>query len=111
MEPPIGRPHVPGLIAVYRFGSFGTPDQRADSDIDLGLQADRPLDPVMLFRLSGELATTAGREIDLVDMIGAPRSCLCDSFAATVFSQYPRLNEERRGILDDIQATGSIHGR
>lgn len=122
------REHLPGLLAVYRFGSFGTPEQRADSDIDLGLLADRPLDPVQLFRLSAKLATLASREVDLVDMLGCstvmranivasgePIYCRddyrCESFATTAFSQYARLNEERRGILDDIQSTGSIHGR
>lgn len=27
------------------------------------------------------------------------------------FSRYAHLHEARRGILDDIRATGSIHGR
>lgn len=118
---------LPGLIAVYRFGSYDTPAERADSDIDLGLQADHPLDPVALFHLAGELATLAGRDVDLVDMIrcstvmraqivatGDLVYCrdpyLCDDFAATAFSRYAHLNEARRGILDDIQARGSIHG-
>ncbi|MGH8190299.1 MAG: type VII toxin-antitoxin system MntA family adenylyltransferase antitoxin [Rhodanobacteraceae bacterium] len=118
---------VPGLIAVYRFGSFGTAGQRADSDIDLGLQAERPLDAVFLFRLAGELASLAGRDVDLVDMIrcstvmraqivatGDIVFCRdpyrCDSFAATAFSRYAHLNEARRGILEDIQTRGSIRG-
>lgn len=119
---------LPGLIAVYRFGSFGTPEERADSDIDLGLQADSPLDPVALFHLAGELATQAGKEVDLVDMIrcstvmraqiiatGELVFCSdpyrCETFATTAFSRYAYFNEARRGILEDIQATGSIYGR
>lgn len=122
------RERLPGLLAVYRFGSFGAPAQRADSDIDLGLLADNPLDPVQLFQLSAELATLAGREVDLVDLgtcttvmranIIAHGDLLhcsdrnrCESFASLAYSQYARLNEERRGILDDIQSSGSIHGR
>lgn len=117
-----------GLIAVYRFGSFGTSGERTDSDIDLGLQADHPLDPVALFHLAGELATLAGRDVDLVDMIrcstvmraqiiatGEVVFCRdtyrCEDFAATAFSRYAHLNEARRGILEDIQARGSVHGR
>jgi predicted nucleotidyltransferase len=117
-----------GLVAIYRFGSFGTPNERADSDIDLGLQADHPLDPVALFHLAGELATLAGRDVDLVDMIrcstvmraqiiatGDVVFCRdtyrSEDFAATAFSRYAHLNEARRGILEDIQARGSIHGR
>jgi len=119
---------LPGIVAIYRFGSFGTPNERPDSDIDLGLQADHPLDPVALFHLAGELATLAGRDVDLVDMIrcstvmraqiiatGEVVFCrdtyLCDDFAATAYSRYAHLNEARRGILEDIQARGAIHGR
>jgi len=119
---------LPGLVAIYRFGSFSTPNERPDSDIDLGLQADHPLDPVTLFLLTGELATLAGRDVDLVDMIrcstvmraqiiatGDVVFCRdtyrCEDFAATAFSRYAHLNEARRGILEDIQARGSIHGR
>jgi len=119
---------LPGIVAIYRFGSFDTPDERADSDIDLGLQPDHPLDPVALFHLAGELATLAGRDVDLVDMIRCSTvmraqiiatgdivlcrdTYLCDDFAETAFSRYAHLNEARRGILEDIQARGSIHGR
>lgn len=119
---------LPGLIAVYRFGSFDTPEERGDSDIDLGLQAGSPLDPVALFHLTGELATQAGRDVDLVDMIrcstvmraqiiatGELVFCCepyrCEAFATTAFSRYAHLNEARRGILEDIQATGSVYGR
>ncbi|MFO1506406.1 MAG: nucleotidyltransferase domain-containing protein [Lysobacterales bacterium] len=45
---------MPDLLAVYRFGSFDTPAQRPDSDIDLGLLGEAPLEPVFLFDLAGE---------------------------------------------------------
>lgn len=119
---------LPGLVAVYRFGSFGTADERVDSDIDLGLQPDHPLDPVAVFRMAAELATLAGRDVDLVDMIrcstvmrarivatGEVVYCndryRCEDFATTAYSRYAHLNEARRGILEDIQARGSVHGR
>jgi predicted nucleotidyltransferase len=118
---------LPELIAVYRFGSFGTADMRADSDIDLGLQAERPLDPIALFDLAGQLATAAHREVDLVDLItcstvmraqiiaaGERLLCRdeirCESFADTAFSRYIHFNEARRGILEDIETRGSVHG-
>ena len=118
---------LPGLIAVYRFGSFGTIHERGDSDIDLGLQAEHKLDPMALFQLANETGTLARREVDLVDMVGCSTvmrarivatgdvifcrdKYLCDSFAATAFSRYAHLNEARRGILEDIQSKGSIYG-
>ncbi len=118
---------VPDLLAVHRFGSFGTPAQRPDSDIDLGLLGETPLDPLFLFDLAGELATLAHREVDLIDLITCPivlraqvvatgermfcrdRS-RCEAFPTTAFSRYAHLNEARRAILDDIAARGAVHG-
>jgi hypothetical protein len=34
-----------------------------------------------------------------------------EQFEDTVFSSYVRLNEERRGILDDVRQRGNIHGK
>lgn len=118
---------LPGLIAVYRFGSFGTAEQRPASDIDLGVQTDRALDPVALFHIAQELAVLADRDVDLVDMVrcstvmcaqivatGEVIFCSdryrCDLFASTAYSRYAHLNEARRGILEDIRTRGSIHG-
>ncbi len=118
---------VPDLLAVYRFGSFDTPAQRPDSDIDLGLLGEAPLEPVFLFDLAGELPTLALREVDLIDLItcstvlraqvvatGERVFCRdryrCESFATTAFSRYAHLNEARRAILDDIAARAAVIG-
>ncbi len=37
------RKNLPGLQAVYRYGSAGGPYERADSDIDIAFLADQPL--------------------------------------------------------------------
>lgn len=117
------RQRVPGLVAVYRYGSFGTRYQRPDSDIDLGLLAGAPLDPVFLFDLAGELATAAARDVDLLDLIACATAMRahviasgervfcsdatrCANFEATAYSRYAHLNEARRGILEDL-----VHGR
>ncbi len=122
------RAELPDLVGIYLFGSFASDAQRADSDIDLGLQTEAPIDPQALFLLSGRLATIAGRDVDLVDMrrcstvmraqiiaTGKLIYCRdrfrCDDFAATAWSAYAHLNEARRGILEDIARTGRIHGR
>ncbi|HEU0198768.1 MAG TPA: nucleotidyltransferase domain-containing protein [Nevskiaceae bacterium] len=117
----------PELLAIYRFGSFGTENERPGSDIDLGLQGSHPLDPVSCFKISGELATFSHRDVDLVDLLrcstvmraqvvatGERVFCRdtyhCDLFAAQALSQYAHLNEARAGILEDIQRTGSVYG-
>jgi len=119
---------LPEVIAIYCFGSFGTSNERPGSDIDLGLQPSRPLDPTALFYLAGELATLANRDVDLVDMVrcstvmraeivatGELIFCLdtdlCEDFATTAYSRYAHLNETRRGIVQDILERGFIHDR
>ena len=119
----IASPH-----AVYRFGSSVAGAARADSDIDIGLLADRPLDPLARFELQETLAIALRRSVDLVDLRsastvmasqvvttgivihdGAPQ--VRGAFEDRVFSAYARLNEERRGILERIAAEGTVHGR
>lgn len=122
------RKALPDLVAIWHFGSFGTPAQRPGSDIDLGLYGREPFDPVLLFDLAGELATWAHRDVDLVDLIccstvmraqivatGRIVHCadryLCDVFAMRAYSQYAYLNEARRGIVGDMHVRGAAHGR
>lgn len=115
------------LRAVYRFGSFGTEYERSDSDLDLAVYAGRPLPVVKLWRMAQELATDVGRDVDLVDLAAASAvmraqvihggeriycadEVACETFEDYVYSSYARLNEERRGILQDILRRGSVHG-
>jgi hypothetical protein len=60
---------LPGIVVIHSFGSFDTPSERADGDIDLGPQADHPLDPTTMFHLAWELTTLAGRNVDLANVI------------------------------------------
>jgi predicted nucleotidyltransferase len=117
----------PGVIVVYRFGSWGTQDERADSDLDLAVLADASLDAMERAGLSGEIGEIAGCDVDLLDLhavsavmraqvvahgeriyCAAPRRC--DEFEDLAFSDYARLNEERREILRDIRERGSVYG-
>jgi predicted nucleotidyltransferase len=117
---------MPGIWAIYRFGSAGTPFGRSDSDIDLAILAPRPVNNLARWALAQDLARRLRRDVDLVDLQSAStvlrhqvfhqgRRIYCgDRFAAEEFesralSDYVRLNEARRGILQDIQARGRIH--
>lgn len=125
------RERVPGLVAVYRFGSSGTAAERVSSDLDLAVLTDRPLSSNEQTRLRWEtaeaVAALVGRDVDLVDLGGASsvlrarivtsgtRMWCNDVTAAERFedyamSSYARLNEERAAILRDIHERGRIRG-
>lgn len=117
----------PELIAVYRFGSYGTEYERPESDLDLAVYAGGGLPTVELWRTAQGLASRAGLEVDVVDLARASTvmrakvisegeriycsdKTACDTFEDYVYSSYARLNEERREILRDILSRGSVYG-
>ena len=121
------RRRLPDVVAIYRFGSSGTPHERPDSDVDLAVLSARPLDPVARWELAQALAGLLHRDVDLVDLLrastvlraqvvayGARLYCaderVCATFEDYAFSSYARLNEERHEILADIRARGSVYG-
>lgn len=122
------RQAVPDLIALYAFGSQVTGDVRPDSDVDLAILAPLALSPLALLALRENLAERLHRDVDLVDLRSASTvlrmqvistgRCLFsgddltrETFEMVVYSSYARLNEERRGILEDIRARGSVYAR
>ena len=122
------RVHVPDVVAIYVFGSMADGRTHSTSDVDLALLAGGPLDPAVRFEIAQDLALAANRDVDLVDLrtattvmrmqvVGSGR-CLYsaddserEAFETFTYSSYARLNEERRGILDDVRARRSIYGR
>jgi len=66
---------VPGLCAAYLFGSFGRGEERADSDVDLGLLYGSPPAATLLdqpFLVAAELESLLGRSVDIVVLDTAP---------------------------------------
>lgn len=121
------RRELPAVIAIYLFGTWGGPHQRKDSDVDLAVLPNTPLDAVACWELAQRLAAEAGKDVDLVNLrtastvlraqvvAGGDRLyCAdqnrCAEFEDFVFSDYARLNEERKGILEDIQRRGNVYG-
>lgn len=121
------RERLPDVVAIYRFGTADTSDQRPDSDLDLAVLPAHPLDSVFRWELAQELATLAHRDVDLVDLLSASTVMraqviargerlfcgderACATFEDYAFSAYARLNEERREILKDIVERGTVYG-
>ena len=121
------RTRVPHVLAVYRYGSAGGAFERADSDIDIAIRTPDGLPLESRIALAGELMDTFHRQVDVVDMAeipvtlrvqiaahGARLYCVnpgdSAEYESRAFSDYARLNEERRAILEDIRQRGHIHG-
>ena len=122
---PIIARHLPETQAVYLFGSFGTEDQRPDSDVDVAvlLKPNHECTTGFMLELSGLLVDHFGRQVDLVNlrsantvfqkeiiMAGQRIDCAdqvaADEFEMLVVSAYQKLNEERREIIEAGLAEG-----
>jgi len=121
------REAVPDTEAVYLFGSQARADNNPASDVDLAFVARSPLEPVARFDLQERIAALLHTSVDLIDLRAASTVMRVQVlehgvllyerdpserafFEASALSAYARLNEERRGILDDIQRRGHVHG-
>jgi predicted nucleotidyltransferase len=122
--------NLPGLLAVYAFGSrIQNQGQaaRADSDLDLAVLLEGYGDPVTLFHLSGSLADMAGCPVDLLDIRAAStvmqyqiltlgtawwrKDVRAGLFEAAMLSEKMTLNEARAGLIRDVSQRGSVYGR
>jgi predicted nucleotidyltransferase len=119
---------LPGLIAIYLFGSQATGEAIATSDVDLAILVQGKIEPLRLWELAGELADIVHRPVDLVDLRAAstvmqhqivsnghrPWACPgidAGTYELFIFSEKMKLDEARAGLLDDISKDGRIYGR
>ena len=121
------RESIPGLIALYRFGSQAKGTARPGSDVDLAVLAHTPVPGMHLFQLAQHLAQQLHREVDLIDLRSASAvmrmqvlsagDCLASDeelsrreFEMYAYSDYARLNEERQEIVKGITKRGLVYG-
>lgn len=122
------RKGVPALVAIYQFGSTVQGGEHGESDLDLAVLAGSPLPNLDRWRLQEDLAAELYNDVDLVDLrsastvmqaqvIGEGKVILeldrveRQRFEMYVCSAYALLNEERAGIIEDVQARGRVYGR
>jgi len=113
------RTGIPGLQALWLFGSRAGEGCRPDSDWDLAFLAKAPLDGWQLLDLRARLSAATGSEVDLVDLHKAstvlaievlradrllldPDPFVRENFEMRTLTQYQDLNEARKGILEDL---------
>ncbi len=119
---------IPNVKAIYLFGSRAKGEAGPDSDYDIAILTDKPQKKSLCFELSQELGNLLGADVDLIDLglastvfrsqilsnserLYSDNSFEVDNFEAFVYSDYARLNEERFGILKDIEKSGQVYGR
>lgn len=121
------RREIPGLLAVYAFGSRVQGTAGAESDLDLAVLVAGYAQPLKLWELAGSLADQAGCPVDLLDLRAAStvmqyqiittgqRWWAADAqaalFESAILSEKTALDSARAGLLADIQERGTIHGR
>ncbi len=119
----------PEAEAIYLFGSYLTPDQRQDSDVDLALllphEKARLLKNPAMSACRDALESGLKKTVDLVNLravntvfqneiiqqgriLYQRNEYVVDVFEMQVISSYQKLNEERSGILETIVETGRI---
>lgn len=111
------RREFPDTAAVYRFGSTVAGGAQADSDIDLAILPDRPVDPLRRFSVQEQLALDLHRNVDLVDLAAASTVLRMQIVSgghvlATIERCIARVREEYSGddrnLLEDQRRQDSI---
>lgn len=119
--------HIPSTLGVWLYGSFSKNEHSNESDIDIAFLAEESPSFEKRMEIIVSSVKLSQRDIDLIDLNTAPTvlkkeiiaygqriycvdTFFCDNFENRVFADYARLNEERAGILIDIQQRGSIYG-
>ena len=119
----------PDVEAIYLFGSYLTPDQQKDSDVDIAVlfphEKAKLLKNIAMSDFRGALENVLKRTVDLINLrtvntvfeneiiqhgrvIYRQNERVVDEFEMLALSFYQKLNEERAGILEDILETGKI---
>jgi len=119
------REKLPGLLAVYLFGSQALNMAGPDSDIDLAILAGGRQDTLTLWNLGQDLASMFDRDVDLLDLRAATtvmqyqiittgrrlwkKDVQAGLFECAVLSQKTELDTARAALLQDIQREGRVY--
>jgi len=114
------RQGLPDIQLIYLFGSRADGSQKPNSDWDIALLGQQPLDNVQRWELAQELASLLNADVDLVDLLSASTVLnmqvvskgrllygeinIQDVFETKVYSMYGRLQESRQDIIEQFLA-------
>jgi predicted nucleotidyltransferase len=122
------RRYLPECGTIYLFGSRATDNYNAESDFDIAVIIEAPINPTIATQVKMELSAQLRHDIDFIDLRRADtvtnfhaisqgevlweKSPLRTAeYETVIYSQYASLNRERAEILQDIEEKGSIYGR
>ena len=121
------RLRLPGLLAVYLFGSRATGQAGGDSDLDLAVLVEGKLEPLATWELAQSLAGLVGCDVDLIDLRSAStvlqyqvittgvrlwnKDVQAPLYECAILSQKTDLDTARAGLLEDIEREGRVYGR
>lgn len=117
---------LPGLLAVYGFGSQVQGTAGPGSDLDMAVLVAGYADVTQLWQLSSELAGIAGCSVDLLDLRAASTvmqyqmvtqgerwwagDAQAALFESAILSEKTALDTARAGLLADIRERGTVYG-
>lgn len=116
-----------GVLAIYAFGSRIRGEANEHSDLDLAVLVEGYAEPVVLWRLAGELEDVVGCPVDLLDLRNAStvmqqqvivhgerwwaRDELAGLFECAMLSEKLDLDAARAPLLRIIEQEGRVYGR
>ena len=118
---------LPGLLALYIFGSYTSGEFGPLSDIDLAFRANTEISPLNRFELQENIARAFNRNVDLVDMNKAGLMTVAqviykgnrvfekneleaEEYEMNMVSKYYTYKDDIQPILDQIKKDGIIYG-
>ena len=117
---------IPTLQALYLFGSHKDGSAVSSSDVDIAYLSAKPLDNVVRWELSQQLARQLSKNVDLVELSQTNtvfryqilstgerlygEGYEVEAFETLAYSFYLRFQEERQPIVDAIMQRRSVSG-
>ena len=118
---------LPGLMAIYAFGSRIEDTANADSDLDLAVLVPGRAAPEVLWKISSDLADLVKCPVDLLDFRAASTvmqdrilktglrwyatDSRVDAYEAAVLNEKIELDTARAALINDIQREGRTDGK
>ena len=118
---------IPDLISVYCFGSSVRGHETLESDLDIACLSDRQITNIKRWTIQEEIAYLLKRDVDLIVLKTATDVMKfqiiskgirifvkdvrkAEQFEDLVYCLYLDLNEQRKGILEDVYKRGYVYG-